>query len=52
VRGMVAVLFGLLTCFIPDITLLSLVLLFGTYAILDGIFDLVSALRAPVTIGL
>ncbi len=47
VRGLVAVLFGLLTCFIPDITLLSLVLLFGAYAILDGIFDLVSALRAP-----
>jgi uncharacterized membrane protein HdeD (DUF308 family) len=46
-RGVAAVLFGLLTFFVPDITLLSLVLLFGAYAILDGIFDLISAGRAP-----
>jgi uncharacterized membrane protein HdeD (DUF308 family) len=41
------VLFGLLTFLIPGITLLTLVLLFGAYAILDGIFDIVSAVRAP-----
>jgi uncharacterized membrane protein HdeD (DUF308 family) len=46
-RGLVAVLFGLLTFFIPGITLISLVLLFGFYALLDGIFDIVSAIRAP-----
>jgi uncharacterized membrane protein HdeD (DUF308 family) len=46
-RGVFAVLFGLLTFFIPGITLLTLVLLFGAYAILDGIFDIVSAVRAP-----
>jgi uncharacterized membrane protein HdeD (DUF308 family) len=40
------VLFGLLTFFIPG-TLISLVLLFGFYALLDGIFDIVSAIRAP-----
>src|SRR6202521_5145324 len=45
-RGLVAVLFGLLTFFIPG-TLISLVLLFGFYALLDGIFDIVSAIRAP-----
>src|SRR4029077_4374515 len=28
-------------------TLLTLVLLFGAYAILDGIFDIISAVRAP-----
>jgi uncharacterized membrane protein HdeD (DUF308 family) len=41
------VLFGLLTFFIPGVTLISLVLLFGFYAILDGIFDIVSAMKAP-----
>jgi uncharacterized membrane protein HdeD (DUF308 family) len=39
-RGVFAVLFGLLTFLIPGITLLTLVLLFGAYAILDGIFDM------------
>ena len=42
-RGVIAVLFGLLTFFIPGVTLISLVLFFGFYAILDGIFDIVSA---------
>jgi uncharacterized membrane protein HdeD (DUF308 family) len=46
-RGLFAVLFGLLTFFIPGITLLALVLLFGIYALLDGIFDIVSAIRSP-----
>ena len=46
-RGLFAVLFGLLCFFIPNITLLALVLLFGAYAFLDGIFDLVSAVRSP-----
>jgi uncharacterized membrane protein HdeD (DUF308 family) len=46
-RGAIAVLFGLLTLFIPGVTLISLVLLFGFYAILDGVFDIVSAMQAP-----
>ena len=46
-RGVIAVLFGLLTLFIPGVTLVSLVLLFGFYAILDGVFDIVSAMKAP-----
>jgi len=46
-RGVFAVLFGLLTFLIPGITLLTLVLLFGAYAILDGVFDIISAVRAP-----
>jgi uncharacterized membrane protein HdeD (DUF308 family) len=45
-RGVVAVLFGLLTFLVPGITLLFLVLLFGAYAILDGIFNIVWAWRA------
>ena len=46
-RGVLAVLFGLFAFFIPAITLLSLVLLFGAYVLLDGIFDLVAAVRSP-----
>jgi uncharacterized membrane protein HdeD (DUF308 family) len=46
-RGVLAVLFGLFAFFIPGITLLSLVLLFGAYVLLDGIFDLVAATRSP-----
>ena len=46
-RGAIAVLFGLLTFFIPGVRLISLVLLFGFCAILDGIFDIVSAMQAP-----
>jgi uncharacterized membrane protein HdeD (DUF308 family) len=45
-RGLFAVLFGFLTFIIPGITLLALVLLFGVYALLDGIFDVVSAFRS------
>src|SRR6202022_862993 len=46
-RGVLAVLFGLFAFFVPGITLLSLVLLFGAYVLLDGIFDLVAAARSP-----
>lgn len=42
-RGIVAVIFGLLTFIWPGLTLLTLVLLFGIYALLDGIFSLVAA---------
>jgi len=46
-RGVIAVIFGLMAFFIPGITLVSLVLMFGFYAILDGVFDIVSAIKAP-----
>ena len=46
-RGVLAVLFGLFAFLVPGITLLSLVLLFGAYVLLDGIFDLVAATRSP-----
>jgi uncharacterized membrane protein HdeD (DUF308 family) len=46
-RGVFAVLFGLLAFLMPRITLLTLVLLFGAYVLLDGIFDIVSAIRSP-----
>ena len=39
-RGVAAVLFGLLTFFLPGITLVTLVLLFGAYALVDGLFNI------------
>jgi uncharacterized membrane protein HdeD (DUF308 family) len=36
-RGFVAILFGVLTLFQPGITLAALVLLFGAYALVDGV---------------
>ena len=44
-RGLVAVLFGLLTFFLPGITLVTLVLLFGVYALMDGIFNVIAFFR-------
>lgn len=45
VRGVLAVLFGVLAYIWPGITVLTLVLLFGAFALLDGIFSLVAAFR-------
>ncbi|WP_444928824.1 HdeD family acid-resistance protein [Microbulbifer sp. SSSA002] len=42
-RGIVAVIFGVLTFVWPELSLLTLVLLFGVYAFLDGVFSLVAA---------
>jgi uncharacterized membrane protein HdeD (DUF308 family) len=44
-RGLAAVLFGLLTLFLPGITLVTLVLLFGAYALVDGIFNVIAFFR-------
>jgi uncharacterized membrane protein HdeD (DUF308 family) len=37
VRGVLAVLFGILAFIMPTVTLFSLVFLFGFYALIDGI---------------
>ncbi|HUK15494.1 MAG TPA: HdeD family acid-resistance protein [Bryobacteraceae bacterium] len=42
-RGIVAIVFGVLAFAWPGVTLATLVLLFGWYALIDGIFSLVSA---------
>ena len=44
-RGVVAILFGVLTFVMPGLTLAALVLLFGSYAIVDGVLNIVAALR-------
>ena len=43
-RGAAALLFGVLTLFYPEVTLAALVLLFGTYALADGLFKVMSAI--------
>jgi uncharacterized membrane protein HdeD (DUF308 family) len=45
VRGVVAVLFGLLAVVWPGLTLVALALLFGAYALVDGVGMLVEAFR-------
>ena len=46
-RGVVAILFGVMTFIWPQITLATLVLLFGAYAIVDGVFAIIAGVRAP-----
>jgi len=40
-RGIVAIIFGILTFIWPAITIAVLVLLFGAYALVDGVFNLI-----------
>jgi uncharacterized membrane protein HdeD (DUF308 family) len=46
IRGLLAILLGIITLAWPGITLGALVLLFGAYAFIDGIFSIVGAWRA------
>jgi uncharacterized membrane protein HdeD (DUF308 family) len=46
-RGVAAVAFGVLAFVWPGITLLTLVFLFGVYALVNGILSLVAAFKAP-----
>lgn len=44
-RGLVAIAFGVLTFIWPGLTLLYLVILFGIYVLMDGIFNIAAALH-------
>ena len=41
-RGVIAIIFGVLTLLLPGVTLATLILLFGCYAIVDGIFSIIA----------
>ena len=45
-RGVLAIVFGLIALFLPGATMLSLVIVFAIYAFVDGVFGIVSAVRA------
>jgi uncharacterized membrane protein HdeD (DUF308 family) len=44
-RGIAAILFGIMTFAVPGITLTVLIVLFGAYALVDGVFSIISAFR-------
>lgn len=45
-RGLLAIVFGLLTFARPGITIVVLVLFWGAYALVDGIFEVIAGVRA------
>jgi uncharacterized membrane protein HdeD (DUF308 family) len=44
-RGLAGIIFGLITFFEPGISLAALVLLFGAYALVDGVLSIATAVR-------
>jgi uncharacterized membrane protein HdeD (DUF308 family) len=46
IRAVVAVVFGLIALLAPGIALLSFVILFSAYMLVDGVFEIVAAVRA------
>lgn len=46
-RGVAAIIFGIIALVWPGIGLGALVLVFGAYAIVEGIFNLIAAFRGP-----
>lgn len=45
-RGVFAIIFGLIALLVPGATILSLVLFFAAYMLVDGVFSIVAAVRA------
>ena len=46
IRGVLGITFGVIAFVMPGVTMLSLVYVFGAYAVLDGVAAIVSAFRA------
>lgn len=46
IRGVLGIVFGLIAFVLPGVTMLSLVIVFAAYAITDGVFAIIAAVRA------
>ncbi len=51
-RGVLGIIFGLIAFFLPGVTMLSLVLVFSAYALVDGVFAIIAAGRAMRAMGI
>ena len=51
VRGLVAIAFGLVALFYPAATLVTFILFYGIFALVDGVFAVVSAIRGMEGMG-
>lgn len=49
IRGIIAVIFGILAYLWPGATWVAVAILFGAYALVDGIFAIIAAVRAAET---
>ena len=45
-RGVTAIIFGVLAFVLPTLSLFALILMFGAYAIVEGIFNIIAAARS------
>src|SRR6188472_2752229 len=45
IRGVLGIIFGLIALFAPIATALALAIVIGAYAIVDGVFDIIEAIR-------
>ena len=45
-RGVLGIIFGVIAFLLPGVTMLSLVLVFSAYALVDGVFAIIAAVRA------
>jgi uncharacterized membrane protein HdeD (DUF308 family) len=46
IRGVLGIIFGLIALFMPGVTIVSLVLVFAAYMLVDGAFSIAGAIRA------
>jgi|SRR5882724_5733601 len=46
IRGVAAVIFGIIAFALPRVTLTALIFLFGAYAVVDGVFAIIAAVNA------
>lgn len=49
IRGIAAIIFGILALLFPPAAIFALIVLFGAYAFVDGVFAIVAAVRAAET---